>query len=91
MKSGNRVISTLVCVAAVSGLATACQTPMQRHWGEAVRENARLMIADPEAGRTASGPIEGLDPVSAELVSESYKRSQRQDESDPDRIFLISQ
>lgn len=86
-----RLISTLMLIGTVSGLATACRTPLKQHWGESVRHNVNAMVANPEAGKTTAKPLEGLDPVTAELVSETYKANQRQDKSDEKQLFLITQ
>lgn len=85
--------TTLAALVATAGLSFGCAlppTPVEAHWGEAVTGGALAQTVDPEAGNRVEGP-EGLDPVTGELVAETYKKNQRNEKKDPRKIFLISQ
>ena len=56
---------SLLGVAIAMGCA---QTLLDETWGQSYRETTESMIANPDAGTTEAEPIEGLDPVTAELV-----------------------
>jgi hypothetical protein len=49
------------------------------------------MIANPDAGTTEAAPIEGLDPLTAELVIDNYKKKKGEPEFEPQEIFVIEQ
>lgn len=74
-------------IASIALLLGCAKTPLEQHWGDAYRENKNAMIANPDAG--SDEPIEGLDPLTGELVVERYEREQlREPQKDRD-IFLI--
>lgn len=88
MKSLIHRSTILVAVLGV-GSALGCTTPVERHWGDAVRTNRTLMIQNPEAG--GPKPVLGLDPLTGELVIERYEREQLAEPESQQEIFLITQ
>ncbi len=77
---------SLLGVAIAMGCA---QTLLDKTWGQSFRETTEGMIANPDAGTTEAEPIEGLDPVTAELVIENYKRKKGEPEFEPREIFIV--
>jgi hypothetical protein len=81
------------CIAALAsalGLSAGClSSAVEQHWGESKRGVTARMIANPDAGDTR--PIEGLDPITGEIVVETYEKNLRKQERNPKEIFLIEQ
>ena len=76
-------IAVFWIVAGGLGVLLACawsplkeSSHVSQHWGESVQVNTAAMVANPEAP-SAGGP-EGLDPVTAERVTERYYQGQKQ-------------
>ncbi len=91
MKTLNR--SLWLAALAALAFGTACAqppTPVEMHWGEAKRHNAAAMIANPDAGRVTR-TVEGLDPITGELVMESYRKNQTSEEKATEEVFIIQQ
>lgn len=89
-KLGNLVGMGLAAGALVF-IGTACApTPLDKHFGDAYRANKLASVANPDAGSDV--PVEGLDPVTGEIVIENYKhRLKVENKRDPRRVFLIRQ
>ena len=77
---------SLLSVAVAMGCA---QTLLEETWGQSYRETTESMIANPDAGTTEAEPIEGLDPVTAELVIENYKQKKGDAQFDSREIVII--
>ncbi len=77
---------SLLGVAIAMGCA---QTLLDETWGQSYRETTESMIANPDAGTTEAEPIEGLDPVTAELVIENYKQKKGDAQFDSREIVII--
>ncbi len=77
---------SLLSVAIAMGCA---QTLLDETWGESFRETTEGMIANPDAGTTEAEPIEGLDPVTAELVIENYKQKKGEAEFKSREIVIV--
>ena len=77
---------SLLGVAIAMGCA---QTLLEETWGQSYRETTESMIANPDAGTTEAEPIEGLDPVTAELVIENYKQKKGDAQFDSREIVII--
>ncbi len=77
---------SLLGVAIAMGCA---QTLLEETWGQSYRETTEGMIANPDAGTTEAEPIEGLDPVTAELVIENYKQKKGDAQFDSREIVII--
>lgn len=77
---------SLLCVAIAMGCV---QTLLDETWGQSFREATEGMIANPDAGTTEATPVEGLDPVTAELVIENYKRKKGEPQFEAREIFII--
>ena len=92
MKTTNRLLGLALAAGGVLGLALGCaKTPLEENYGSSLKGNAAAITVDPEAGKTDSGPIEGMDPVTGEVLVESYVDGQRAPEQDDNKLFLISQ
>jgi hypothetical protein len=77
---------SLLGVAIAMGCA---QTLLEETWGMSVREATEGMIADPDAGTTEAAPMEGLDPLTAELVIENYKGKKGEPQFDSQEALII--
>ncbi len=77
---------SLLGVAIAMGCAP---TLLDETWGQSYRETTESMIANPDAGTTEAEPIEGLDPVTAELVIENYKQKKGDAQFDSREIVII--
>ena len=77
---------SLLGVAIAMGCA---QTLLEETWGQSFREATEGMTANPDAGTTEAAPIEGLDPVTAELVIENYKRKKGEPQFEAREIFIV--
>ena len=77
---------SLLGVAIAMGCA---QTLLEETWGQSFREATESMIANPDAGTTEAAPIEGLDPVTAELVIENYKQKKGEAKFDSQEIVIV--
>ena len=77
---------SLLSVAIAMGCA---QTLLEETWGQVFRETTEGMIANPDAGTTEAEPIEGLDPVTAELVIENYKQKKGEAEFKSQEIVIV--
>ena len=71
-----RLLTTLATGAALAALGCAA-TPMEETWGDSVAAYKAGMIVDPNAG--TSDPIEGVDPLTGEIIIETY--TERKDTS----------
>jgi hypothetical protein len=71
-------ITTTGLVAALAAGLFGCQllgpTELQKHWGDAQRENKTAMIAHPEAEELNTALPEGLDPATGEQVMINLRR-----------------
>jgi hypothetical protein len=79
---------SLLGVAIAMGCAP---TLLDENWGLSFRETTDGMIANPEAGTTEAAPIEGLDPLTSELVIENYKTKKGEPQLEPQEIFIVPQ
>ena len=71
-------------------IAMGCaQTLLEETWGQSFRETTGDMIANPDAGITEAEPLEGLDPVTAELVIENYKQKKGEAQFDSREIVIV--
>ena len=77
---------SLLSVAIAMGCA---QTLLEETWGQTFRETTEGMIANPDAGTTEAEPIEGLDPVTAELVIENYKQKKGEAKFRSQEIVIV--
>jgi hypothetical protein len=77
---------SLLGVAIAMGCA---QTLLEETWGMSFREATESMIANPDAGTTEAAPIEGLDPLTSELVIENYKQKKGEPQFEPREIFIV--
>ena len=68
--------------------SVGCVTPVDEHWGDAYRANKAAMIQNPDAG--SPDPVEGLDPVTGQLVVERYETEQRKAPEKKRELFLIA-
>ena len=68
--------------------AIGCVTPVDEHWGDAYRANKAAMIQNPDAG--SPDPVEGLDPITGQLVVERYEREQKKSPEQKRELFLIA-
>lgn len=87
MKIRNLDLSFLALAAALA-LGVGCVGPVEEHWGDAYRENKAAMIQNPDAG--SPDPVEGLDPVTGQLVVERYKQEQKKSPEKKRELFLIA-
>jgi hypothetical protein len=64
----------LIAVAALAALGlTACHSPVNEHFGEAVAFNRNQQIADPTAGTQPVDPQPGLDGVTVERAMTGHR------------------
>jgi hypothetical protein len=71
-------------------IAMGCApTLLDETWGLSFRETTDGMIANPEAGTTEAEPIEGLDPLTAELVVENYKQKKGEPQLESQEIIIV--
>ncbi len=89
-------IAVFGIVAGGLGVLLACawsplkpSSHVSQHWGESVQVNMAAMVANPEAPSPV-GP-EGLDPVTAERVTERYYQGQKQQPIREIPTFTIAQ
>ena len=87
----SRIWTATIGVSLLSGaIAMGCaQTLLEETWGQSFRETTEGMVANPDAGTTEAEPIEGLDPVTAELVIENYKQKKGDAQFDSREIVII--
>jgi hypothetical protein len=75
-------IKTTGLVAALAAGLFGCQmfgpTELDKHWGDAQRDNKTVMIAHPEAEELNTALPEGLDPATAEQVMDNHRRREAQ-------------
>ena len=92
MNIRNRKRAAQLIVAALTALSCSTRGPVEEHWGESFRHTRSEMVATPGAGANPEGPIEGLDPLSAEITVHNYEMdTTRVRESRDDEVFLIRQ
>jgi hypothetical protein len=68
-----------LALALVVGLGFAgCANParVEKHWGEAQQELVNRMVENPEAEQAPPAPVEGLDPLTGEAVTQKYEEGQ---------------
>ncbi len=78
---------------ALGAAATGCHHSwVEERFGDAQRANVARMVENPEAEQAPSDPVEGLDPVTAEAVVDSYQREQERPRSEgaPASIIELS-
>ena len=75
MKSMLSLLAALL-VSGAFGCAYFEPTEMERHWGDAYRDDKAQMIANPAAGELNREPVEGLDPATAENVMARHRRAE---------------
>ena len=83
-----RILTTLVMATAIVSMGCA-QTALDENWGESVAEYRAAMIVDPNAGST--DPILGVDPLTGEIIIETYVTQERNKEESADRLFLVTE
>lgn len=75
-----RAASWMLCglgLALVALVGSACQpSRVAAHFGEAQRGNIARMAQNPEAELAPASEVEGLDPLTGEVVVENYQREQ---------------
>ena len=92
MNIQNRKRAAQLTAAAFTAMACSTPGPVEENWGKSSRHTRSEMIANPAAGTNPESPIEGLDPLSAEITVHNYEMdATRVRESTDDEVFLIPQ
>jgi hypothetical protein len=80
----NRIKTTGLVAALAAGLF-GCQmfgpTELDKHWGDAYRDNKTVMVAHPEAEELNTAAPEGLDPASAQQAMDNHRIREAQIET----------
>ena len=79
---------SFVALTAALAFGVGCVSPVEENWGDAYRTNKANMIQNPDAG--SPDPVEGLDPVTGQLVVERYEQEQRKTREQKRELFLIA-
>ena len=71
---GRVIRASLIAAGAAALLAsTACTSPVDEHFGEAVAANRQAQIANPAAGNEPADPTPGLDGITVERALTEYR------------------
>lgn len=85
----DRSITTLAVVWALASMGCVPPMPLEANWGDAVADYRAAMIVNPDAGTT--DPIEGVDPLTGEIIIDTYTAEQRNKNDAASRLFMVNQ
>jgi len=84
----DRFTTTLAIVWAMTSVSCS-QPPLEANWGDAIAAYKAAMIADADAG--SPDPIDGVDPLTGEIIIDTYTAEQRNKNDAASRLFMVSE
>ena len=85
---------SVVLLVLIIGLAFGCSTPesdpFDQSFGESYRHTMLEMLLHPEPPAARAPTLEGLDPLSAEMVLENYKKGLERSSGGGTPSFLLA-